>query len=117
MPQLMAKEESKRGDSQKNQSIADIFGLSSSHLKNPSSSHLYVPPNVRQQITLWEKELNSIQVDPGLLIEFENQNAFEKFLDFANRRKIRVLKQMKEKCIAVVELKNEREVYHFTETA
>ena len=83
MPQLMAKEESKRGNSQKNQSIADIFGLSSSHLKNPSSSHLYVPPNVRQQITLWEKELNSIQVDPGLLIEFENQNAFEKFLDFA----------------------------------
>ena len=56
-------------------------------------------------------------MDPGLLIEFENQNAFEKFLDFANRRKIRVLKQMKEKCIAVVELKNEREVYHFTETA
>ena len=54
---------------------------------------------------------------PGLLIEFENQNAFEKFLDFANRSKIGVLKVMKEKCIAVVELKHEREVYHFTQTA
>ncbi len=46
-------------------SIADMFGLSSSKIKRQAAENTeayeYVPPNVRQQIELWEKELNCVE--------------------------------------------------------
>ena len=40
-------------------------------LLNNQSKEL-IPANVKQQIQLWENELNSLEVTKGILIEFDN---------------------------------------------
>lgn len=34
----------------------------------------YVPPNVKQQIELWEKELNCIKIKPALMVILNGQD-------------------------------------------
>lgn len=44
-----------------------------------------IPPNVSDEIRLWEAEQHRIQSEPGtLLSDFQSQPAFERVVDFAN---------------------------------
>jgi hypothetical protein len=73
-----------------------------------------VPPNVMQQIYLWEGELNCIQAKHGLLIEFETKERWEQFIDYAKKKRITVYKINAENKLIVVDTKYEKEAYEFT---
>ena len=100
----------------KPEAIADLFGLSSSRLKQAEAankdSYSYIPPNVRQQIELWERELKSLKSSPGLMIEFDNQEQHTRFMDYAKLNKIQILKS-KDKKLIVVDIKHEQQAYDF----
>ena len=81
-------------------SIAELFGLSTAKGTRAnqfnqstvvSSSSDYVPPNVKQQIELWEKELNCLVVRPAVLVLIKDSTLAEKFKsDFCTRRSIAI---------------------------
>ena len=50
-----------------------------------------MPPNVKQQIELWEKELNCLVVRPAVLVLIKDSQLAEKFKqDFCTRRSIAI---------------------------
>ncbi|CDW73476.1 tfiih and nucleotide excision repair factor 3 complexes subunit [Stylonychia lemnae] len=108
----------------KNMPIADLFGLSSSRSARLQAankdSYNYIPPNVRQQIELWEKELKSLSSKPGLLIEFDSKDRYNSFIEYAKQKKILIYKilekefQQKKEYLVIVDVQNEKEAYEFT---
>lgn len=65
-------------------SIADLFGLSTaSKYKNKAHEGAdFIPPNVKQQIELWEKELNCIKVRPSVMVVLNSLDTAKSFVQF-----------------------------------
>jgi len=52
-----------------------------------------VPPNVKQQIELWEKDLNCIKARAGMLIIINSQEMAQRFVQYAMKENINLYKK------------------------
>lgn len=75
----------------------------------------FTPGNVKQQIRLWESELNCIVALPGLMIEFEDSIKVKKFIEYANKKRIKIhsITDTERTHLIVVDINNEKESYDF----
>jgi len=100
-----------------------LFGLSNAksrrknvkgeESKNGDTSTEYVPPNVKQQIELWEKELNCIRVRPSIMVKLSNQEGYDRFIHFAMSKNIQILKKNPQKKLFIIESRHEKEAMMF----
>jgi hypothetical protein len=52
----------------------------------------YVPPNVKQQIELWEKELNCVHTKPAIMVLLNRPELAQRFGNFSLTKNITVYK-------------------------
>lgn len=79
-----------------------------------------MPPNVRQQIELWEKELNCVKTRSAMMVILNSQEMAHRFFNYANMKGIQILKQnLNEpmKKIYVIDIKHEKEAMEFRQGA
>jgi len=78
-----------------------------------------VPPNVKQQIELWEKDLNCIKARQGMLIIINSQEMAQRFVQYAMKENINLYKKnvvnpdTPSKIQFVIDIKNIKEAMDF----
>jgi len=70
-----------------------------------------VPANVKQQIELWEKELNCIKSRKVMMVILNTRETAQRFCDYAGLRNIVIFKQAGLKF--VIDIKHEKEAIEF----
>lgn len=63
--------------------IGELFGLSTTRATSAVvSDNDFVPANVKQQIELWERELNCIQTRPAVMVLINTQQSAQRFITY-----------------------------------
>lgn len=98
---------------QQTASLADMIGLSTGNKFKTQG----IPANVKQQIELWEKELNCIKTTPAVMVVLNTQKTADAFRAFCSDRHIKILQQNMpmpgQKHIFVIESKHEKDAREF----
>jgi len=92
-------------------SLADLIGLSTGTRQSA------VPANVKQQIELWEKELNCVKTTPAVMVVLNTKKTADAFRAFSSDRHIKILQQNMampgQKHVFVIESKHEKDAREF----